>query len=340
MLKNVLRELSALNGQRIVVPIEADERGFVDRQCPSDICEFLFKVNDEDWRNICRDESVWCPMCGHAAEAKNWFSKDQIAQAEVQARKFLEATIDNAMRADARAFNSRQPKNAFVKMSMRIGGAPQFSSHILPAAASEAMQLEVACDQCSCRFAVIGSAYFCPACGHNSVDRTFDDSMRKIRAKIDNLQAVRDAIAAQSGKDEAELTCRSLIESCLQDGVTAFQRCCERLYASAFPAASAPVNVFQRLTDGSKLWEAQIGVTYSGILGANDLTRLGFLFQKRHLLAHSDGVVDQRYIDKSGDHSYKVGQRVSVSPAEAGQIVTLISALVHELRRVLRSGMP
>jgi hypothetical protein len=103
------------------------------------------------------------------------------------------------------------------------------------------MELEIACEKCTCRFAVIGSAYFCPACGHSSVDRMFDDSLRKIRAKKDNVDVVRDAIAASAGRDEAELMCRSLIESCLQDGVTAFQRCCEGLYASTGPATPAPM---------------------------------------------------------------------------------------------------
>jgi len=127
-------------------------------------------------------------------------------------------------------------------MSMKVGGAPHFTPHKVPAAASAAMELEIACEKCSCRFAVIGSAYFCPACGHSSVDRMFDDSLRKIRAKKDNVEVVRQAIAAVGGRDEAELMCRSLIESCLQDGVTAFQRCCEGLYASTGTATPAPMN--------------------------------------------------------------------------------------------------
>ena len=135
----------------------------------------------------------------------------------------IQSTIDGAMRADARAFNGRQPRNSLISMSMKVGGAPHFTPHRVPAAASAAMELEIACEKCSCRFAVIGSAYFCPACGHSSVARMFDDSLRKIRAKKDNVEVVRQAIAAVGGRDEAELMCRSLIESCLQDGVTAFR---------------------------------------------------------------------------------------------------------------------
>jgi rRNA maturation endonuclease Nob1 len=45
--------------------------------------------------------------------------------------------------------------------------------------AADVMQLEIQCDNCSARFAVIGSAYFCPACGVNSVVRTYHDSLRE-----------------------------------------------------------------------------------------------------------------------------------------------------------------
>jgi uncharacterized Zn finger protein (UPF0148 family) len=337
MFENLLRELRALDGQQVTVSINADEKGYVDKECPATNCEFLFKINEQDWKHICRDEAVWCPMCGHSTHAESWFTKAQIAHAERQAHKFVESKIDGAMRADSRAFNSKQPKNSFISMSMKVNGVPHFSSYKVPAAASEAMQLEIKCEKCACRFAVIGSAYFCPSCGHNSVDRVFDDSLRKIKAKKDNIELVRTAIAGLGKKDEAELTCRSLIESCLLDGVTAFQKCCEGLYASTSPTAQAPTNSFQRLSQGSDLWKAQAGVGYADILTGSELARLKMLFQRRHLLAHSDGIVDQRYVNESGDTTYKVGQRITVSDADVDDIVAGIGKLVTEIRKAARS---
>lgn len=333
MFENLLRELRSLDGQHLAVAIEIDEKGYIDKECPATNCEFQFKIKQEDWKNICRDEAMWCPMCGHSAPAKNWFTKAQVAHAERQARDYIESTIDGAIRADARAFNSRRPKNSFITMSMKVGGVPHFTSYKIPAAASDAMQLEITCEKCSCRFAVIGSAYFCPSCGHNSVNRVFEDSLRKIRAKKDNIDIVRIAITALGKKDEAELTCRSLIESCLSDGVTAFQKCCEGLYASTNPTVDAPMNAFQRLSQGSELWRARVGIAYSDVLIKPELERLKLLFQKRHILVHSDGIVDQRYVDESGDTSYKVGQRIAVTTADVDDIVAGISKLVTEIRR-------
>lgn len=337
MFENLLRELRSLDRQQVSVSIDCDEKGYIDKECPATNCEFQFKIKEDDSTNICRDETLWCPMCGHSAPAKSWFTKAQVSHAEHQARKFIETKVDGAMRTDARAFNSRQPKDSFLSMSMKVCGAPHYSSFMIPAAASEAMRLEIACEKCACRFAVIGSAYFCPSCGHNSVDRLFDDSLRKIWAKKDNIELVRNAIADLGKKDEAELMCRSMIESCLLDGVTAFQKCCEGLYESTNPAVDAPMNAFQRLTHGSDLWKARVGVAYSDILTVPEQARLKLLFQKRHILAHNDGIVDQRYSSESGDTSYKVGQRIAVTAADVDDMVAGISKLVTEIRKYVRA---
>ena len=69
MFENLLRELRSLDGQQVSVPINCDEKGYVDRECPATNCGFQFKIQEDDWTNICRDEAVWCPMCGHSEPA-------------------------------------------------------------------------------------------------------------------------------------------------------------------------------------------------------------------------------------------------------------------------------
>lgn len=335
MFQNLQRELQALQRTKAIsIPLDADEKGYLDKECPVPGCEFLFKVNKEDWLNICRDEAIWCPMCGHSAPAKQWYTKQQVDHAQQEALKQIRGRINTAMRADAQAFNLRQSKNSFISMSMRVSGG-SFSQFKIPAAALEAMQLEIQCEACTTRFAVIGSAYFCPACGHNSVHRMFEDSLRRISAKKDNLELIREAFHARGMKDEAELACRSLIESCLLDGVTGFQKYLESLYKAK--AGSPPMNAFQRLAQGSELWKAAIGVGYEASLEVHQLERLKLLFQKRHLLAHSDGIVDARYVNESGDLTYKEGQRIAVTVQDIEELVAFISKLAGDIRK--GSGM-
>ena len=324
MFEDLMKALKKIEQTKTIsIPIEADEKGYVDKQCPSKECEFIFKVNQEDWKNLFKDESVWCPFCRHEAPSNQWFTIAQVEHSKAETLSIIKGQIHNAIRSDAQSFNRRQPKNAFISMSIKVNGGTK-RTYAIPAKAAEEMQLEIICEECNARFSVIGSAYFCPACGHNSVSRTFSDSLRKIRSKIDNVSLVKIALTESVGKDEAELTCRSLVESCISDGVVAFQKYCEGLYE---PYGIAPLNVFQRIKQGSDLWTTAINKNYSDWLKADELIVLNLIFQKRHILAHNEGIVDSEYINKSGDKTYKKGQRIVVSQKDIKVLVSYLEKL-------------
>ena len=251
MFEDLLKALKKIEQtQKISIPIRTDKGGYIDKQCPSKECSFLFKVKLEDWENIFKDESVWCPFCRHEASANEWATDEQVKHANAEALSIVKGQIHNAMKTDARKFNQRQPKGGFISMSMKVDGG-QERTHAIPIRAAEAMQLEITCEKCSARFCVIGSAYFCPACGYNSVSRTFLDSLRKIRSKVESAPLIKRELTKSESKDKAALVCRSLVESCLSDGVVAFQKYCEGLYE---PYGDVPFNAFQRLKQGSELW--------------------------------------------------------------------------------------
>ena len=259
MFEDLIREIESINGLSVSVPMECDEKGYIDKQCPSEKCEFIFKVNQEDWTNIFKDEAVWCPLCRHEAPANQWFTIEHVEHAKAEALDFVYGKIDNALRSSVEQFNHSQPKNSLICMSMEVQGSIK-RTHIIPAKAAEAMQLEITCEKCNSRFAVIGSAFFCPACGHNSVKKTYSDSLRKIKAKRDNASLIRQNLSELMTKDEAELIYRSLRETCLSDGVVAFQKYCEGLYATF---GETPFNAFQRIEEGSRLWQEAIHKGYS-----------------------------------------------------------------------------
>jgi len=219
-------------------------------------------------------------------------------------------------------------------MSMSVKG---FNCHplMLPFQAKELFERKIQCDQCSSRYSVIGSAYFCPCCGHNSVEKTFDESIKKILAKIDNTDIIRKAFQDNDGKDEGEITIKSLIESALTDGVTAFQRLADELYAKVPNCQSAPFNAFQRIDDGNRLWKNVRGKGYEDWLTPGELSDLKLLFQKRHLLAHREGMVDDKYIQRSGDTNFRAGQRIIIRDVDIRRLVGMITKLATGMRSVV-----
>jgi hypothetical protein len=52
---------------------------------------------------------------------------------------------------------------------------------------------------------------------------------------------------------------------------------------------------------------------------------------QRNSLVHDDGIVDQLYLDRSGDATYKIGQRLVVKPAAVRRAADLIEKLATGL---------
>lgn len=328
MFEDLIRQLEEIERTRqLSFDIKPDKDGYMDKECPSKECEFQFKVYVEDWANLFQDEAVYCPLCRHEAPSDHWYTTEQIEGAHNQAVKYVASKINQGLVDSARRFNASQSRNSFIKMSMTVTGANTYFVKV-PLPALEEMTLKIQCENCNARFAVVGSAFFCPCCGHNSVEKTFD----KVEGKLNNLNLIRQSLIAEGLKDEAETTCRSLIETGLSDCVVAFQRYSEEVYKNQPGAEKVSFNAFQRIEDGSGYWERLIGEGYKDWLSPEEMNRLNLLFQRRHLLAHTEGMVDDRYLARSGDTTYRAGQRIVVSEKDVRETLGLIRKIVTGIR--------
>jgi uncharacterized Zn finger protein (UPF0148 family) len=306
MFDELIKNLERLGKTGLTIPVSVDEDGYLDRQCPNNDCESQFKVFAEDWKKFAGQETTYCPFCRYSAPPRSWFPAEQTKEAMAQAKNHISAALNQGFESGARMFNQRH-QSGFIKMSVKHSGGP--THHVLvPLSAQEAMKLKIQCEACSAQFAVVGSAFFCPCCGHNSVERTFDDSLRKVDAKLDNLEKVRSALEKDGQRDAAEVTCRSMVETGVSDCVVAFQRLMESLY------------------------KAVLGEGYEDWLKDSDLSELKISFHRRHLLQHTEGIVDERYLKQSGDASYLVGQRIVVREKDVRKLCALVRALATTVK--------
>ena len=334
MFEKLLKELKQMEGMRIAVPIEADEDGYYDKECPSEVCSYQFKVHAEDWANNFKDESVYCPLCGHNAPADNFWTTEQVKMAEKQAINYVEGRLGTALRQSAQDFNRSYGNKGFLKIQMQIKGTNR-NSYILPIPAMRELEQKIECPECGSRYSVLGSAFFCPCCGHNSVKETFHNSIRKIETSIKNLILIKKAVSEISS-DEAETTSKCLIETGLLNGVTAFQHYCIRVYNEQRNInKKVELNAFQRLELGGDYWKELFNESYEDWLSKQEYNKLKILFQKRHLLAHCDGFVDEKYIEKSGDKNYKPGQKIVVKENDVLELISIIKKIVAKIRENL-----
>lgn len=321
MFEHLLRELSALGRGGISVSLPTDADGYLDRQCPSKTCLFLYKAECEDWQDKVADGAAFCPMCRHSAPKDNWHTRDQIEFMQQSARAHLDERLGKAMRADAQAMNAAQRPGQFLTMKMSVqASAPTL---VVPLQAAEPMRQRANCEECGCRYSYIGSAFFCPACGHNSAAHTFQETLSAVRSAATIGQLLRSALPP----DEAEVMARLLREKGMGDVVTAIQRLAERIWEALPGTTPPPRNAFQRLDDASRLWNSATGRDFAAFLSDDDLRQMRVCYQRRHLLAHREGIVDADYLRKSGDTSLAVGQRVIITEGGLLEFVAIAQKL-------------
>lgn len=317
--------------------VALDEKGYYDRICPNSECGGLFKVLFEDWRDKVADERVYCPFCRHEAVATELHTPEQEehikSAAMAKAIEMLNETIGDAV---ARS-RPHHIDAGLLRMSMSLGYTPGDIPPVIPAEARQEFRQDFTCEECGCRYASLGASFFCPACGHNSATSCFDSTLETVRKTVAVLEPMRATLELTVNVDTARDAVRQLLEDQFARLVGAFERLNEALFdklptASQFPKKGS---VFQRVDDASLLWQQASGKGYPDFLSPTELQRMKLMFQRRHVLSHRQGIVDQAYISKSGDAAYAVGQRLVIRDRDVLELVELFEKLTRGLRALV-----
>ena len=59
---------------------------------------------------------------------------------------------------------------------------------------------------------------------------------------------------------------------------------------------------------------------------------MNLLFQRRHIIEHNAGIIDEKYVEKSSDPAYVVGQRIIVRKEDAQELLRIIKKLSMGLK--------
>lgn len=308
----------------IPITIHSDEKGYFDRECPNENCLYTFKINMQDWKEKVSDDEVHCPMCGHIDTADKWWTQEQLESmqeiAASYAMSMITKELDKAFGKLARSTRN----NKFLKITYKPSKKITFQNN--PIGQSEEWETDITCEKCGTRYSVIGSAYFCPCCGHNSAVSAFNESTDSIEKMLKSLPEMKQLLTESYGRDKAETMCRGLLESSLGDIVSSFQKFASCHYDKLTGEISR-VNDFQIVEKGSQLFKDATGKGYEEWLSDKELHDMNMFFQRRHLIEHNNGMVDQKYVDKSGDNSYVIGQRLVVKESDAYALLAIIKKL-------------
>jgi hypothetical protein len=332
MFDRLLRELKRLEGGvQVPIKVPLDDDGLLDRLCPSAECRAEFKVLFADWNYKVRDEAAYCPICRHEAEATEWNTPRQRRYIRQAGLTYLQRTVQRALTEDSQRFNAAQPRGGFIELSLSYRPSPP--AIVIPPNAADCLRQHFTCESCDCRYSSLGAAFFCPACGHNSAKTTFATAVETVRAYVSSLDAIMAAVKAGAGDDVATDTARHILENGLVKLVASFQRYAEATFHSLPTTGTFRVrkNLFQNLAESSSTWRSATGKGYEDFLDPPALDALKVFFQQRHLLAHREGIVDQEYIDKTQDTTYRVGQKLIIKDSAVNRLADLVERLASQL---------
>lgn len=335
MFDETLRELEKYKkGMSIPVTLPVGEKGYFDRLCNSPLCKASFKVLFEDWKNLVRDEGVFCPICRHEAIASEWNTEEQNEYLTKYSLDHISRVIGNSLSQDAQSFNRKQSKDGFITISMSY--KPGISPIILPIEAAEAMEQCFICESCGCRYASAGAAFFCPSCGYNSATTTFDNAIQTTLTMISTLPEINKSVSKNFNNDVAKDIERQIIENSFCRIISSFERFAEATFIRLPKVTEFTTrkNVFQNLSESSKLWHQATGRSYEEMLFKDELANLNRFFQQRHLITHKESIVDQEYLTKTNDSTYSVGQRLVIKEETVRQLADLVVKLANQLKKL------
>lgn len=315
----------------IPIKLISDAKGYFDIECPNENCLYTFKINMQDWEEKVSDDEVYCPMCGHVDTADKWWTKEQLEAIQNIAIGYavdhIQGELDKAFGKLARSTRN----NKFVKITYNPGKRISFINN--PIGQSEEWEQDIQCPYCFTRYSVIGTAHFCPCCGKTIIDSTFDGSIDNTAKMIESLEEMEGLFKKQYGIDKAKSMCTEMLEGTFGDIVSAFQLFAATIYTQ-ISSKNVRKNDFQIIEKGSKLFFEACGKNYGDFINSSEIEKLNFAFQKRHVFEHSGGIVDEDYLKKSGDTSYKLGQRLIVHKAEVLETIEIVKKLATGLKSI------
>lgn len=307
--------------KQLSVSIPPDEDGFTGRECPATDCEGYFKIQfgtGLKGNNL----PCYCPYCGHKAGQDNFFTQAQIEYA----KSIFLNQVSRAFLQDLKKHEANyRPRGSFgIGFSVKITGQPT----LIRRYSEKQLETEVICDRCTLRYMIYGVFGFCPDCGnHNSL---------QILCK--NLELVEKMLFAIGDLGDVSVA-QVLIENALEDCVSSFdgfgRETCRVFSSRSTTPEKAPEIRFQNITSARKRVQTQFSVDFARSLDTEAWALVTRCFEKRHLLAHKMGVIDEEYVNTTGELGAIVGRKIQVQVPEVRVLVNVLKSLGRELFMLL-----
>lgn len=310
---------NSVDGLHISIP--NDEDGMVGRECPVAECEGYFKIKlgtgiIEEGYNKC-----FCPYCGHANTQDHFFTKEQLEYAE----SIAISEVQKAIGAETKKWD-RKLRSSSQKSFINLRVDYKQSHRSIAYYAEKELETNLVCESCTLEYAVYGKFAYCPDCG---ADNT-------LQILMGNLYLVR-KLLVQAKEEEDPAFQEYLVQNALEDIISSFDsfgRNNIKLITKNTDMENFSIS-FQNITKAREMILKEFGFDIFNGLEETDWEKIVVNFQKRHLISHNDGIIDEMYIQKTNDKTAVVGRKVVITPDELEDMLEETETIA----RILQEGL-
>jgi hypothetical protein len=283
--------------------LPADKTGLWGRSCPK--CKSYFRTDGIE-------RYMFCPYCDCHAPAATFTTENQLAFLNRQ-RELWNVAFEGGdnVTIDLDGIGSELPQN-------RPSWTPR----------EQQQQFHFVCEKCRAKSDVLGEYASCPKCSYRNSLVVFERHWEALDTEF------RQAEAGLKERHERERKWGDL----LPRFVSTFEAMAADVRAQLlkFPMTTKRRKEvenlsFQRIREAEEALRTWFGMEIFKGLRVEDGEFLNREFNRRHLLIHKAGRVDEEYIQKTGDDSVKINQTIRVRSNEITRLSGLILQCANNL---------
>ncbi len=307
-------DLRPSDSESVSVTLPPDENGYLGRECPEAACNGYFKV--KSGTGLTDGSTSFCPYCGHTTAPSGFATQEQIEYA----KSAVIHQITGQLLKSLKHMEGRHPRSGgLFCIDFKVSG----SLHPVKYYREKILETEIVCDRCPLGYAFYGVFAFCPDCGVHNPRQILEKNLELAEKELDLAASVESDLSAY------------LVNDALENLVSAFdgfgREIC-RVHAGQISDPAAVKNLsFQNLLHARSRVQSLFNVDLGGPLTAAEWNDACRSFQKRHLVSHKMGVVDQKYLDATNDPSATLGRKIVISSDEVRSTAATLRKLADHL---------